>query len=387
MALPTGSNGPVALPAGPGGPRPLGPGPAADLPRRPLGRPEQPAAQGPGASPLPRRTPAPAGGTDNGNAAGADGMPVNGLPGNGSGLPTGRQVFPPAPVPGANGNGHGPQEPRPAPQRPEFRPEPRPEPMTQQAPPPAAPPVQAPRPIPPLVAQSDRQSPFAARPPAQFGQPPAGAGAPGPEESTPIFEQLQSEWFRQRPASRPAPPAAPAPAAQAAQAAPAAPAAERPRPAAPPPVQAPAPTPAPARPPAPVRAQAPAPARAPVAQPAPAPAAADDDAWASPADEGWRAAERLLQPTSGGTTRAGLPMRVPQAHLMPGGAGSDGPTVAPPEPVRPAYRSPEAVRSRLASYHQGVRRGRHADRAADGADTGDNRGDPSELVQQSQEQS
>jgi len=110
-------------------------------------------------------------------------------------------------------------------------------------------------------------------------------------------------------------------------------------------------------------------------------AAATEEAWASPADEGWRRAEQLLQPTSGGTTRAGLPMRVPQAHLMPGGA--DVPSAAPPEPVRPAYRSPEAVRSRLASYHQGVRRGRHADRAEDG----DNRGNPSELVQQSQEKS
>jgi hypothetical protein len=80
-------------------------------------------------------------------------------------------------------------------------------------------------------------------------------------------------------------------------------------------------------------------------------------------------------------------MRVPQAHLMPGGA--DGPAAVAPEPMRPAYRSPEAVRSRLASYHQGVRRGRHADRT-DGAGNGDDNGerDPSEvLVQQSQEQS
>jgi hypothetical protein len=75
-------------------------------------------------------------------------------------------------------------------------------------------------------------------------------------------------------------------------------------------------------------------------------------------------------------------MRVPQANLLPGGA--DSIPAAPAEPARPAYRSPEAVRSRLASYHQGVRRGRHADRP-DGA--GDNRADQSELVQQSQEQS
>jgi hypothetical protein len=77
-------------------------------------------------------------------------------------------------------------------------------------------------------------------------------------------------------------------------------------------------------------------------------------------------------------------MRVPQAHLVPGGADVPAPPPAPAGP--PAYRSPEAVRSRLASYHQGVRRGRHADRG--GASTGDGDGDPSEiLVQQSQEKS
>jgi hypothetical protein len=186
--------------------------------------------------------------------------------------------------------------------------------------------------------------------PSPLGGPaPFGSTAGGVDERTPIFEQLQSEWFRQRPATPAAPgdPVAPAagPASQQSAAAP----------------------------------------PAPVAEPAPAP----EEAWASPADEGWRAAEKLLQPTSGGTTRAGLPMRVPAAHLMPGGAGTDGPSAAPPEPARPAYRSPEAVRSRLASYHQGVRRGRHADRT-DGAGNGDDNGerDPSEvLVQQSQEQS
>jgi hypothetical protein len=103
----------------------------------------------------------------------------------------------------------------------------------------------------------------------------------------------------------------------------------------------------------------------------------------SPADEGWRAAERLLQPTSGGTTRAGLPMRVPQAHLMPGGADT---TPAPAPPGPPAYRSPEAVRSRLASYQQGVRRGRHADRNAESNGDAPER-DPSETLVPSQEQS
>jgi hypothetical protein len=75
-------------------------------------------------------------------------------------------------------------------------------------------------------------------------------------------------------------------------------------------------------------------------------------------------------------------MRVPQAHLVPGGA--DVPPPPPVAPGPPAYRSPEAVRSRLASYHQGVRRGRHADRSGEGGDN-----DPSAdvLVQQSQEPS
>ena len=44
--------------------------------------------------------------------------------------------------------------------------------------------------------------------------------------------------------------------------------------------------------------------------------------WTSPADEGWRAAEVVSAPTSGGLTSAGLPKRVPKANLVPGAAGS-----------------------------------------------------------------
>jgi len=43
--------------------------------------------------------------------------------------------------------------------------------------------------------------------------------------------------------------------------------------------------------------------------------------WVSAADEGWRAAEVVHAPTSGGVTSAGLPKRVPQANLVPGAAG------------------------------------------------------------------
>jgi hypothetical protein len=41
--------------------------------------------------------------------------------------------------------------------------------------------------------------------------------------------------------------------------------------------------------------------------------------WESPADEGWRAAEAAESPSSGGLTAAGLPRRVPRANLVPGG--------------------------------------------------------------------
>jgi hypothetical protein len=52
------------------------------------------------------------------------------------------------------------------------------------------------------------------------------------------------------------------------------------------------------------------------AWPGPAPAAAG---WSSPADEGWQAAEVAQAPVSSGTTRAGLPRRAPKANLVPGG--------------------------------------------------------------------
>jgi hypothetical protein len=41
--------------------------------------------------------------------------------------------------------------------------------------------------------------------------------------------------------------------------------------------------------------------------------------WDSPADEGWRAAEAAESPVSGGVTPAGLPRRIPRANLVPGG--------------------------------------------------------------------
>lgn len=90
--------------------------------------------------------------------------------------------------------------------------------------------------------------------------------------------------------------------------------------------------------------------------------------WTSPGDDGWLAARALLEErTPDTTTGAGLPKRVPKAHLVPGSAAprheakeprpvSDTGPTAPPLPPRTA----DAVRGRMSSFQQGVRRGRHA---------------------------
>jgi hypothetical protein len=80
--------------------------------------------------------------------------------------------------------------------------------------------------------------------------------------------------------------------------------------------------------------------------------------WNSPGDEAWRAADAIRKPTTAGLTPAGLPIRIPKAHFVPGSAGK--PTM--PTPTRAAARSPEAVRGRLASFHKGVQKGRDAGR-------------------------
>jgi signal transduction histidine kinase len=60
--------------------------------------------------------------------------------------------------------------------------------------------------------------------------------------------------------------------------------------------------------------------------------AAAGQSWNSPADEGWRAAQVVASPEAGETTTAGLPKRVPRANLVPGsvGGGSEEPESAPP---------------------------------------------------------
>ncbi|MER6366754.1 nitrate- and nitrite sensing domain-containing protein [Kitasatospora sp. NPDC001527] len=82
------------------------------------------------------------------------------------------------------------------------------------------------------------------------------------------------------------------------------------------------------------------------------PTAAGSTAWQSPNDGDWQRAEKLREPSSSGTTPAGLPRRVPKQNLVPGNAKptpQDGPQVS---------RAPEEVRGRLTNLRRGVEQGR-----------------------------
>jgi hypothetical protein len=84
--------------------------------------------------------------------------------------------------------------------------------------------------------------------------------------------------------------------------------------------------------------------------------AAGGQSWTSPSDEGWRAARALAAPSAGDTTQAGLPRRVPRANLVPGSVGGGGGDAEADAPTR----SPDVARTRMASFQRGVREGRAA---------------------------
>jgi hypothetical protein len=72
-------------------------------------------------------------------------------------------------------------------------------------------------------------------------------------------------------------------------------------------------------------------------------------------------------PVTSGTTRAGLPKRVPKANLVPGGVNMSTASV-------PTPRSADRTRDRLTSFQQGVRNAR----AAAPSDDDDEQGEPGE---------
>jgi hypothetical protein len=97
------------------------------------------------------------------------------------------------------------------------------------------------------------------------------------------------------------------------------------------------------------------------AQSVPRPRTPAEDHWRTAADEGWQRAMAAAEPPDAGTTRSGLPKRVPQAQLVPGGVDTS--------PRNQNRRSPDEVRGLLSAYHRGVQRGRTAgsEEAAAGA--------------------
>ncbi|AVT33431.1 ATPase [Plantactinospora sp. BC1] len=195
----------------------------------------------------------------------------------------------------------------------------------------------------------------------------ASAVAPRVEDTgeAPIFREMEAVWFRSHGSdstaiftvppggyqSPPAPSAPPSPNSATPGRTPLTP--RTPGRSAPPPAPYAPPTPPPAAAPPPV--PAPAPAAAPPAPTAPAPAgqAGPEGSWRTAADEGWARASRAAEPAAAGTTRSGLPKRVPQAQLVPGG-------VEPKTGRERTRRTPDEVRGLLSAYHRGVQRGRTA---------------------------
>jgi signal transduction histidine kinase len=102
----------------------------------------------------------------------------------------------------------------------------------------------------------------------------------------------------------------------------------------------------------------------------------ETDGWAL----GKHAAQIVADPVRGDSTAAGLPLRVPQANLIPGSmagerrAGDTGghpaPALGAPMPTTPrAPRSADSARNRLSGFQRGVRRAKgQTPRAGEGAD-------------------
>ncbi|MFV2194817.1 nitrate- and nitrite sensing domain-containing protein [Nocardiopsis sp. LOL_012] len=84
-----------------------------------------------------------------------------------------------------------------------------------------------------------------------------------------------------------------------------------------------------------------------------APTGGTEQGWNSAADRGWKAARTAADPMAGGLTTSGLPKRVPKANLVPG-------TAPKPENFNkmPA-RSADRVRNRFSGFQKGVRDGRN----------------------------
>ncbi|MFI8404291.1 nitrate- and nitrite sensing domain-containing protein [Streptomyces sp. NPDC085463] len=169
----------------------------------------------------------------------------------------------------------------------------------------------------PRPAEPGRQQPQLQQPRRPEALPPASGAGDG---RTPLYDNLETNWFHQDQA------------AQQAQA------------------QDPAQT-----------AQTPVVPRS----AAPAPRQGDQNggaAWrTSPNDELVRQAERVRKPAAGGVTTSGLPRRVPKANLVPGTAQEQAHTAGPQ-----VSRAPDDVRGRLTNLRRGIQQGRQAGNSTTG---------------------
>nr|WP_051061799.1 nitrate- and nitrite sensing domain-containing protein [Nocardiopsis chromatogenes] len=182
---------------------------------------------------------------------------------------------------------------------------------------------------------------------------------PSPEsgsEALPIFDAIESNWFKRR-TSGPETGPLPAPSAGAAQ-----------------PVAEPQPPAAPSAGPvgrAPQAAAEAPPAAGSAPAPEPGRSARAEDGWRSDADRGWQAARSAAEPIAGGLTDSGLPKRVPKANLVPG-------TAPQPENFRQMpNRSADRVRNRFSGFQKGVQEGR-SQTGEFHRDEGPGTGDPSQ---------
>ncbi|MFB6619962.1 nitrate- and nitrite sensing domain-containing protein [Streptomyces sp. NPDC085524] len=149
------------------------------------------------------------------------------------------------------------------------------------------------------------------------------------QDRSPIFDSLESNWFREEGQQ----PAAPAPVVP-----------QQP--------QQSAPAPAPQQHQLPQRGQELA------VEPAQATTGAMPTvSWkSSPNDELMRQAERVRQPAAGGITTSGLPRRVPRANLVAGTAQTQADAQTGPQ----VSRAPDDVRGRLTNLRRGIQQGRQA---------------------------
>lgn len=243
-------------------------------------------------------------------------------------------------------------------------------------PPPAAanpelPPVAEPPATPPVPPRNSSSNPLPsgkalfesnnnAGPTSEWWAPTAPEPEPEPDlpETTPIFDETLSAWFR---SDKPAPRRQPSSASSR-------PPATTPEPAQPAEPVTPPAEPALSSPPVDqVLESEPQPSEAyepEVARSAPAPAETERADWAFAADERWRAVQSVseVEPTS--YTEAGLPRRRRGEKLLPGTAASE-PVRQPKRPVR----DPADIRGRLSSFQQGVNRARHAAATAPSGET------------------